>query len=613
MDSKLRHLVLGSGLLLIVTLAVYVPVRNQPFLNYDDNDYVTRNQHVQAGLSWNTFVWSLTAREAYNWHPLTWLSHALDCQLFGLDAGGHHLTNLAFHLLNVLLLFLLLARATGSPGRSFLVAALFALHPLNVESVAWIAERKNVLSTFFFLLTLGAYGWYASKPNIRRYVIVALLFALGLAAKPMVITLPFVLLLLDYWPFMRVRGWRSQERTAVPSTKSGKRRKEGSAVALDLPFQTAAASPLQLVVEKLPLLALCLASAVITMVAQNSGGAVRSLMKIPFSARLGNALFSYAMYVWKAFWPTRLALYYPHPLDRLEDWQLALAAVFLVAVSWIAWRERASHRYLITGWLFYLGTMVPVIGIVQVGDQAMADRYAYVPLIGVFVMAVWAAADLSDRKAVPFSWRAAAAALVVAFFSFLTWRQLGYWHTNSELWTHTLEVTDHNPMAEAMLAYALRSDGRIEDALPHFQKAADLQPDEAIRRADLGAALGETGQTREAIQQYEAAISLSSSPKLRARSYETLATLYSQLGDYSKVRENYRAALTQAPELKPEMLQHLSAYIANAPSAGSYLCYGILLQETGQLSEARAAFEQALTMDPTLDVAKQALASLPRP
>src|ERR1700733_4997519 len=429
-------------LLAVATLALYSPAIGHPFIfNYDDDIYVLNNAQVKAGLTWQTMRWTLTSTDSANWHPLTWLSHAMDCQLYGLNPAGHHFTSVLFHTLNVVLLFLLLAHATKRTGRSFLVAALFAVHPFNVESVAWIAERKNVLSTFFFLLTIGAYGWYALKPNLKRYLAVAALFVLGLASKAMVVTLPCVLLLLDFWPLRRIKGLSPAEKTLpVPQ----------------VPFW-------RLALEKLPLLALSAATSAVTVFAQRSGGAMR--LQLPLGVRLANAIYAYALYVWKALWPAWLGLFYPHPGATLAKWQLALAALFLLAVSAVAWWQRAARPYLITGWLWFLGTLVPVIGLVQVGEQAIADRYAYIPLIGIFVMAVWAAADLADSRRLSFPSRAKIAAVVMAVFALFTIDQLRYWRSAVDIWAHTVKVTNDNFLAEQNLGAALLAADRYPEAL----------------------------------------------------------------------------------------------------------------------------------------------------
>jgi tetratricopeptide (TPR) repeat protein len=603
-----RFTVVSCLFLVAVTAAIYSPVRGYPFLNYDDPQYVTRNSHVQGGLTWKTSLWAWTATDAYNWHPLTWLSHALDCQLYGLNAGGHHLTSLLLHGLNVQLLFLLLLWATGSLGRSLLVAALFALHPLNVESVIWIAERKNLLSTVFFLLAIAAYGWYTMKPSIQRYFLLALLFGLGLASKPMVITLPFVLLLLDFWPLGRIQGWVPQPSPLPPMPKNRKAQLQGAGTAAWL--SVSQASLPRLILEKLPLLALCLLSAMVTVIAQRHGGAVRSLQRIPLSLRIENATYSYAMYVWKAFWPVRLALYYPR--NRLAFWKLGLAVLFLLVVSALAWKQRFTQRYLLLGWLWYLGTLVPVIGLIQVGDQAMADRYAYIPLIGIFVMAVWSLSDWADRVKISGLLRVSTAAIVLAILSFLTWRQQGYWRSSYDVWSHTLAVTGPNPLAESDLADALHTLGRPEEALAHFQNAVRMQSNDPVRHVDLAEDLAECGRLHDAIAEYETAIQLTSDPEKQARSYQSLAILHGELGEYSKVRESYHEALRINPQLGEDMIRNLSRAFAANPSGAGYLNLGMLLETAGRLSEARAAYQQALNLDPTLAEAKESLDALGR-
>jgi tetratricopeptide (TPR) repeat protein len=604
MGRKGTNLALAGCLFLVIeTFAVYSPTLHYPFLNYDDQDYVTENTHVQAGLTANTIAWAFTATEADNWHPLTWLSHALDCQLYGLNPSGHHLTSVLLHLLNVILLFLILARSTGSAGRSLLVAALFALHPLNVESVAWVAERKNVLSTLFFLLALGVYGWYAMKPNLKRYLGVAALFVLGLASKPIVITLPFVFLLLDFWPLQRIQDWGEPTSAAARSRRNRKNQLEDSVSEMGLPVTQAPF--FRLVLEKLPLLPFCAASAAVTIVAQRAA-AIRSLQRFSFGARLENAISAYASYIWKAFSPTQLAAYYPHPGNTLEAWRLGLATLFLFAVSGLVWEQRRTRRYLVTGWLWYLGTLVPVIGIIQVGDQAMADRYAYVPLIGFFVMVIWGVADWADSKTVSVSLRAATAIAVLTVLSFLTWGQIGYWRSDYDLWAHALLVTKKNNFAEESMSKALLMQGRAEEAVPGLQEASKRSPVDPIKHANLGAALAQSGRLQDAVAEYQAAIPLTSDFKLQVHFYESLATLYDALADYSKVRQTYRQALQIAPQQGSKMIQRLSQDVATESSGPRYLQLGLLLQEAGKSSEARSAFQQALRLDPTLDQALQA-------
>jgi tetratricopeptide (TPR) repeat protein len=363
-------------------------------------------------------------------------------------------------------------------------------------------------------------------------------------------------------------------------------------------------------VEKLPLLLLSAASAVVTVIAQRSGGAVRSLERIPLWLRVENATFSDAMYVWKAFWPARLALYYP--LSRPASWTVGMAVLFLLAVSGLAWKQRFVRPYLMFGWLWYLVTLIPVIGIVQVGDQAMADRYAYVPLIGIFVLLVWGLADWADGKRLGVTLRAATTASIFAVLSFFTWRQSRYWRSSYDVWEHTQAVTRVNPMAEANLADALHALGRPEDALSHFQNAVNMQPNDPVRRTNLAEDLAECGRLQNAITEYETAIQLTSDPEKQARSYQSLAILHGELGEYSQVRQNYREALQIDSQLGEEMIRNLSQYIAAAPSGKGYLSLGTLLEIAGRLSEARVAYQQALKLDPTLADAKESLDALER-
>lgn len=457
---------LFAALLAIATIAIYIPVIGHSFLVLDDQEYVTANSHIHQGLTWNTIKWAFTATVAANWHPLTWLSHALDYQIFGLNPAGHHLDSVLLHALNAVLLFLLLAWSTKRPGPSLLVAALFALHPINVESVAWIAERKNVLSTLFFILAIGAYVWYARKPEWRRYLLLAALFAAGLMAKPMVVTLPFVLLLLDYWPLERV----SLDRTPSHSAS------------------TPPVSPAKLLLEKIPLLFLSAASAWITLKAQRS--AVRTFEDLPLTLRIENAATSYALYLWKMVWPVRLA-FYPHAAT-LPAWQWILSSLVLVATTITAFAAAfRGKRYLLFGWLWFLGTLVPVIGLVQVGEYAMADRYAYVPLIGIFIMIAWSLDDLAESKRIRIVWRVIPALCVMAALSVVTFRQLNLWESDYDLWSHTLEVGE-SPLAHNALGMALMhpeseltpkdleavgtQQNRMDEARQHFERALELPP-----------------------------------------------------------------------------------------------------------------------------------------
>src|SRR5579864_1512664 len=403
-SSPEKRRVVMSLLLALVTLALYNPVTRMGFVNFDDPAYVTANRQVQDGLTWKTVRWAFLSTDAANWHPLTWLSHALDCQLFHLKAAGHHYDGLLLHALCVVLLFLFLESITGYAGRSMAVAALFAAHPINVESVAWISERKNVLCTLFFFLGLYAYQWYVQRPGLKRYFVIVFTFALALMAKPMAITFPCVLLLLDYWPLRRMNLEASQTDT----TDSTERTRS-------LPW---------LFLEKLPLMLVSAASGIITVIAQKRGGALRTEYGLPL--RAGNAVIAYARYIGKAFWPSKLAALYPFPRNGVPAWEVAAAALLLVAISCAA-VFLTRQRYLAVGWFWFLGTLVPVIGLVQVGEQAMADRYAYIPFVGLFIALVWAFSDWAANHNIAPRYLAITVTICTFVLALSAHAQMKYW------------------------------------------------------------------------------------------------------------------------------------------------------------------------------------------
>ena len=523
-----------------LTVAAYAPVRGYPFITYDDPGYVTNNPHVQAGLSWETLRWSIMSTEQSNWHPLTWLSHALDCQFFGLDPGAHHITNVVIHLINVILLFLLLEKVTHATGRSLLVAAFFSIHPLNVDSVAWIAERKNVLSTMLFLLTLCAYGWYARRPEWKRYVLVMMLFIFGLMAKPMLVTLPFVLLLLDYWPLNRIVGWSEKLEESPIAQESWNR----------------------LLAEKLPLLALSVANSVVTIVAQRE--TIRAVPVISYADRLGNAVGSYGLYIGKALWPTGFAFFYPYLFDpRLAvkpsatAWAaVATGAILLTVGSGIIWLQRRRRPYLVTGWLWYLGTLVPVIGIVQVGAQGIADRYAYLPLVGIFIIAAWGLAEVADHFRIRPAWREICAAAILAVFFFLTARQVRYWRSDYDLWSHTVEVTSNNYFADDQVGSLLLAEHR-PDALGYFEDAARIAPLDPISHETLAAYLQDQGRLNDAIRNYEIVVREAKDAKPLVYSYVNLCVIFGELGDYERARESFARALQEDPRETSRVISEL--------------------------------------------------------
>ncbi len=551
-------------------VAVYYPVNGQPFANYDDPDYVSDNVHVRAGLNWTTIKWAMTARDAANWHPVTWLSHALDTQLFGVTPAGPHDVNVLLHIVNALLLFWVLQRATGCIGRSWMVAGLFALHPINVESVAWIAERKNLLSMFFFLLALGAYRWYATTPQpaaagarssrSRRYLLVAVLFALGLMSKPQVITLPFVLLLWDYWPLRRF---------SFPTQLS--RDGEAAPAAVSESFSS-------LLGEKVPLLGLCLISAVLTLNAQAAGGATSGYA---YGLRLENAIVSYVRYLAKAFWPGHLALFYPYPLKPYQPAEVVAAALLLLGIS-IAVALAYRSRYLTVGWLWFLGIMVPMIGVVQVGTQAMADRYAYLPFIGLFIMVCWLAADWAAQAHLPRLLVRAASIATLAALAIVSHRQVGFWNDHITLWTHTLEVTNDNWVAENNLGTALLKAARVEEAIPHFRAAVALYPTDPNSNINIGTYEQMHGNLPAAIERYQAAASFARNPKTKARAYNNLGYAYKGIGDFISARDSFQQAVQADP-----------AY------AGAWISLGVVAQRTGDLPLAISAYSRAMQVYPS--------------
>ncbi len=536
-----RALLAVSFALIAFTVAVYYPVHRLPFISINDGEYVTNNLHLQY-LNWQTIRWAFTTYYAANWHPLTWLSHAVDYQLFALDPSGHHVINLLLHAINVVLLFWVLWRATARLGCSFMVAALFALHPINVESVAWVAERKNLLSMCFLLLALAAYRWYASKPSFGRYNVVALCFLLGLMAKPQVVTLPFLLLLWDYWPLGRVavRPSLLAFRQNAADEVSGEKRIANSEQRDVIPARSFS----WLVVEKLPLLAFSAASAVITVQAQRAGGAMGGAMRsYPLTVRIQNAIVSYAQYLAHAFWPTKLAFFYPHARSFRLVWP---EAILLLLITVLALANR-NRRYLAVGWLWFLGTLVPMIGLVQVGGQSMADRYAYLPFIGLFIAVCWGVADWAEERRVSEVWVGSAALAVLALLTFATVRQLSYWSSDAALWSHTVQVTNRNSGAENVLGEALQKEGHFDEAMLHFRNAAAIDPLLPFPHYHLGIYDEQHGDARGAIEQFKSVILLTQNDpgmmaELRANTLQRMSNDYESLGDSAAAERCARMA-----------------------------------------------------------------------
>ncbi len=548
--------------LLTATLVVYAPVGKYDFLSYDDQAYVAGNNHVRAGLTREGVIWAFRDNSVGHWHPLTWLSHMADVDIYGLNPGGHHLTNLIFHLINTWLLFFVLRQMTGMFWRSAFVAALFALHPLNVESVAWVAERKSVLSTFFWFAAIGAYACYAKRPGFWSYAAVFVSFALGLLAKPMLVTLPFVLLLLDYWPLKR---WHE----AVP--RNGK-----PGVGSPIPWSNRP-NVFFLLWEKIPFFILTSVSIWFTLWAARVGGALVDDVDSPLVPRLYNAVFSYGAYLFKMTWPVDLAVIYPYT-DLMPLAKVLISAVFLAGISGFVIYRMERFPYLFTGWFWYMGTLVPVIGLVQVGAQAMADRYAYVSLVGIFVVISWGISDLLGKVRKGAVILIALAMLVITALTAATRWQVQLWQNTKTLFNHAIAVTDGNYIAHDTLGVALLGEGKREEAIAHFLKAVEIKPNYAMAYNNLGIALQLEGRASEALSYYWKAVTIKSD---YGDAFYNLGTLFESLGNLDKALAAYR----QAVVLKP----------ASAPVNNNF---GVALAKKGDTEAAIAAFRRALRLDP---------------
>jgi tetratricopeptide (TPR) repeat protein len=536
--------------LVALTLLTYSGVLSNGFVNYDDGVYVAANPHVQNGLRGDAPAWAFTATANSNWHPVTWLSHMLDVQLFGLDASKHHATSLLLHAANVLLLFLLLVRMTGALWRPAFAAALFAVHPLGVESVAWIAERKNVLSTLFWLLTTLAWLRWLERKTVSRYALVVSLFALGLMAKPMLVTLPFTLMLFDYWPLKRTSGR-------------------------------------PLVGEKIPLFAMAAVSSVVTVAVQHGGGALKTLERFSLSQRVANAVLAYVGYLGKTVWPASLAVFYPYPRIGLMSIGVAAAAVLLAAVTGFAISRASKRPYLAVSWLWYLGTLVPVIGIVQAGEQSMADRYTYVPLIGIFVALSWGLGELKSLSRPAAIAIKAGAACSIAVLLILTRAQAATWSGSESLFRHALAVTADNWTAHNNLGGLYVEQGRTAEAVAEFEETIRIRPGFAEGHYNLALALGKTGRSPESIEHYDEALRLKP--------------------DYQEARYNFGNALMRAGRLTEAIDEYEKALALKADDANAHNNLAIALGRTGRRPEAIEHYREALRLNPNLDAARENL------
>ena len=557
-DNKKFSLCLA---LFAATVLFFSPVVRDGFVLLDDVPYILGNPQVRSGISWQTIKWSFTTFHAGYWHPLTWISHALDCQLFGVNPAGHHLVSLLIHAVNGVLLFLLLEEATTLLWPSWLVAALFALHPVNVESVAWAAERKNVLSMLFFLLALWAYARYASKGGAWRYSLVAAWFALGLMAKPQIITLPCILLLWDYWPLNRLFP-RPHKGGYSPTPRP-------------LGF---------LIVEKIPLLLIAAAGSVITVLGQRSADAVRSVSEYTLSVRVENAIYSYARYLANFFWPVHLTPLYPHPENTLHWWQVAGSAVLLIAISTavVIWKER---RYLSVGWLWFLGVLVPMIGIVQVGDQAMADRFEYIPMIGIAIALVWSVDEFLPASIRVRKWAVVFAFSILAIFGALTYRQSKFWKDGITLFRYTLSITrNHNDyLAHQALGMALDNAGRTEEAIPEFEAAESMRAFPAPQVLNLGIYEQRNGHLTGAMRLFKKVTQISQDPTLQSNAWMQLGSAQVQVKNYTDAEASYETALRILPN-----------------NSAALLGSGLLAERNGNMAEAVSLLRRSVNSDPNI-------------
>jgi tetratricopeptide (TPR) repeat protein len=592
--------------LVSVTLGIYYQTSDYEFINFDDPSYIINNQHVNSGLNIYNITWAFTSIHASNWHPVTWLSHMLDVQLFGLDPKGHHLVNVVFHLINTLLLYFLLFETTKEHWKSSFVAALFALHPLHVESVAWIAERKDVLSALFFFITLNLYYWYVRRPSISRYILAFSAFSIGLMSKPMLVTLPFVLLLMDYWPLQRVSFVKTN--TNIPTITEIKNQKS---------------LLLKITLEKLPFFAFSVVSSIITYYAQSRGGAVAKIKLVPISFRFVNALVAYVNYIFKMIWPHNLSVIYPLP-DTITILKGLTTGLFLTVISTISIRMARRHPYLIVGWLWYIGTLVPVIGLVQVGRQSMADRYTYLPLIGLFIIAAWGIPSIVQKGRYRNSILSIMSVLFLLTYSLFTWFQLGYWKNSVTLFRHATQAVANNYAAYNLLGgtyshldmpdeaisnfsevlriypddeeaitgigIALTKKGDLEGATSYFRKAVYLEPNSAECQSNLGFALSQQGQVEDGIRHLLEAVRLQPGNPKNAEIHFHIGTSFAALGKIDQSIDHFVKAI----RIKPDFVE-------------SHYNLGVAFAKQGKWDQAIASFSMALQLKPDLPEAALAL------
>ena len=555
-NIKIRPEILVCLFLVLSILIVYWQVINYEFVGFDDDLYVTGNSNVKDGLTVSSIIWAFKSTYASNWHPLTWVSHMLDVQLYGMNPGSHHTTNVLFHIVNSMLLFIVFKRMTGRIWQSGLIAVLFALHPLHVESVAWVAERKDVLSTFFWFLTLYCYIWYVESPGFGRYIPVFLFFVLGLMAKPMLVTLPFVLLLLDYWPLRRFQFRHSEDNS-----------RNSFQMSLVLPMLW----------EKAPFFILSIASGVVTIFVQKTGGAIGSLEVYPFTTRIANVLVSYVNYIGKMVWPSSLSVLYPYQ-EKLAYWQVAGAFILLVSISLLGIKALQQKPWFTVGWLWYVVTLVPVIGLVQIGTQAMADRYTYVPLIGLFIIIAWGVPELMSNWHYKTKGLAIISATVFLILIRTSSIQVSYWKNSISLYEHAISVTSNNYIIHNNLGFALTARGKWGDAIKNYQEALKINPDFETANLNLGITLLAQGKFDKCVEYYQEVLQVK--PHF-AKVHNNLGNMLLRKGEIENAIDHFREAL----RIKQDY-------------AEAYNGLGASMMFKEEINEAIALFQEALRIKP---------------
>jgi len=611
--STQKHILIVSLLLAVLTVAVFWQVTQCDFVGLDDPAYVTRKWEVQGGITMQAIRWAFTTLDAEFWHPLTWLSHMLDVQFFGLDPRWHHLTNLIFHVANTLLLFLALHRMTKALWQSAFVAALFALHPLHVESVVWVAERKDVLSAFFWMLTMGAYALYVERPGPLRYLLVLLSFVLGLMAKPMLITLPFALLLIDYWPLPRLRPSNALEGIANgdkgESRKKHPRTRNATTQIKAFHYQRRSSIGFMLL-EKIPLFFLTVLFGYLTYIAQKRGP-MGSAGQAPLAERVGNAFISYVAYAWKMLYPSNLGVFYPDRIS-LPFWQVLGSVFIILFIGFIAVRLAKRAPYFLVGWFWYVGTLVPVIGFVKIGSHSMADRYTYIPLIGLFIMAVWGLPDLLAKWRYRKEVLVASSVLIVLCFSSITWIQIGYWKNSLRLFDHAVKVTDSNYVALFSRGHAYADLGNYHRAFEDYNKSIEINPMFDIAYLNRGKVHADLSNYKQALADYDRALEINPN---YAEAYSNRGVAYAALGKYQQTIEDETRAVNMNPQLAEayynrgttySVLGSFSLAIAdynkaleiNPRYATAYLNRGAAYAALGKYDQAIADYDRALEANP---------------